>query len=472
MATLTLPVITERCATVAEISIEKATEAVGVLIERICQNYAAGELIHIEGFGVFRKGMDFLSKKANTRFQFWPDDALVAHLNTEHPPELTIPPTAPAGVKVSKAQQGRGLLTVHPLRQEDTELIERWGAARRGTIPENVSTSAIYQSETSPPARVWAEDTVHSAKKILRTFARRMPTPLREIGLKEHGLFTDESVRSDILLYAKDYEMRARPRLERYLQLLGPDEQRKKGPLVWRTGGWLNFVEAATEFYNWLERQGLRPAGSNPFRGIRRLPPLDLMKGKTVIVEKWYRQIMAYPHRSVKHVAILHLLASGMRAHEVAGARLERLALSKATLVTIGKNGKTRTVHLFQPAVDAIDRYLKARAHLTSPWLFPGHGGRRFEHMTPGHIERIIAWMVRRVFPHERDAVIRERISPHKFRHFYISDALKEGMNQQVLMQQVGHGSRSMIDRYTSSDPAWVEKEMRRIEKKKGAKKK
>lgn len=465
---LTLPILADRCAAAAGISPEKAAEVLDILVERIGVNYRAGELIHIEGFGIFRMGMRTLSKRI--RHQFWPDDALIAYLNTEHPANLPAP--APIGFRHTKlVQQGRGLLTVHPLRQEDAELIDRWGAARRGTIPEAVSTSAIYLQEDSPPPKVWAEDTVMGAQRLLRAFARRVPTPLRAIGLKEHGLYTDDSLRSDILLFAKDYEMRAKPRLERYLQLLGPEEQRKKGPLVWRTGGWLNFVEAATEFYNWLERQGLRPKGSNPFRGIRRLPPLDLMKGKTVIVEQWYRQIMDYPHRSPKQVAILHLLASGMRAHEVASVRIDRLTLAKRTLTTVGKNGKIRTVHLFQRTVEVLDQYLKSRAHLTSPWLFPGRGGRRFEHLSPRYLESLVRQIVRRVFPHERDAVIRSRISPHKFRHFYVSDSLHQGMNAEVIMQQVGHGSRAMIDKYTSFDPAWVEKEVRRIEKKKGGKK-
>lgn len=453
----------------AGLSHRKGIEVVQILLDRMMTHYAAGRTLHIDGFGVLRKGLaGVYNQQSSGRDQFFPDEALLEAINREpRTPPMEKPQPLPP---LPRIPEGRGILPVHPIRHEDRVLLDRWALTRRGIIKEVVSASVIYKTDTQPPVKAWSEAYARGGLAVLNSFARRCRVPLREVGLQDDGLFTNQSLQSEILLYAQDYEARSGPRLEYYMQQIDPIVQTKKGdkgPLAWRTVTWQQFVDHATEFYNWLERQGLRPPGSNPFRNIRRLPAIIRLKGRPIIIDEWYQKILDYRWLTPKQRCILQLLANGLREHEVATARIERINLRQGLIEVIGKNAKYRKVFLFREAVEALDAYLTSRATLASPWLFPRRraGMRNREHLDPTAIFSMVRRIVQLVFPRDEDRHIWGKISPHKFRHYYVSSSLHKGMSREVLAEMVGHHSQIMLDAYKELDPAWIQAEVRRIDK-------
>jgi hypothetical protein len=73
----------------------------------------------------------------------------------------------------------------------------------------------------------------------------------------------------------------------------------------------------------------------------------------------------------------------------------------------------------------------------------------------------IVTRVAQRVFD---DPSVVARMTPHKFRHFFISDWLHRGGNPNACKLQVGHCSLAMLERYTHMDPTWVSDEVLRMD--------
>jgi integrase len=352
------------------------------------------------------------------------------------------------------------LIPIRPLRSVDHDIITEWIAARAGEAPEEITDYIIYQHDGNiPPAKHWTEKTCETARIKVTSLARRSTVPLTQLGLTRDGSFTPDSLRAPIVAYAKDFEYRNRGRIADLLQKLGPEAARLKGPLIWRTKAWWYFVTYGKEFFNWCERRSLRPKGSNPFQGISR--PTTTKIGQTFIVEQWFHRIMGSV-MSPKECAMIMLLANGLRANEALHLKISDLSLTNRTVRVLGKGSKLRTVNLYDRAIQALDRYLTWRRMDTRPWLFP----HRFRNVTdsPGHkkMPNYIVWNVaNRVFD---DPTVIERLTPHTFRHYFISDWLHRGGNPTACKLQVGHCSLAMLERYTHMDPSWVADEAKRMD--------
>jgi integrase len=353
-------------------------------------------------------------------------------------------------------------LPVHPLRAEDVDLVDRWIRARAGIEPEPITIAELYKSDNAPPQRFWTEITCYNRRKWIMAFARRCRVPLREVGLLPNGAFTTESVRTEIQTYAADYAARNATRIEARAKLIAADEQKDPGLLSWRTPGWMAFVDVGTEFYNWLERQGLRPRGSNPFLEIVRLRPV-ILKREIVVVDTWYKKLFAYP-KTLKQKAVILLLANGLRCREVAHAQAADFTFSQdspSTIRIVGKGNKVRIVYLYTETALAVRYWLQAQ-FTASRWLFPGRKPGRPSGVTS--IEYIVHTLCLRVFPSPEEARIRRRISPHKFRHYFASDALYRGMKPPVVQAQLGHTNLHMTNVYAHLDPAWIRQEVHAID--------
>jgi integrase len=228
------------------------------------------------------------------------------------------------------------LIPIRPIRIEDRDLIRKWIDARSGVKPEPITDYIIYQNEGNiPPPKHWTnKTTLVDAQQKLVSLARRSTVPLIRVGLTADGAFTQDSLRIPIIAYAKDFEYRNRDRIAAMLAKLGPEAARLKGPLIWRTKSWWKFVTYGKEFYNWCERRGLRPRGSNPFTGVSRPTPTSITK--TFIVEQWFHRMMTAP-MSAKERAIIMLLANGLRANEVLTLKISDLDFEKKNVRVLGK---------------------------------------------------------------------------------------------------------------------------------------
>jgi integrase len=356
-----------------------------------------------------------------------------------------------------------GRLPVHALRPEDVDLVNQWLRARAGIDPEPITIAELYQSDNAPPQQFWSEVTCDNTRKWILAFARRSRAPLRAIGLLPGGTFTPESVREEIQAYAMDYAARNAARIEALATLIAAEKRNNQNPLPWRTPGWTAFVDTGTEFYNWLERQGLRPRGSNPFLDIVRLPNYHI-RHEIVVVEAWYKKIFNHP-KTLKQAAVISLLANGLRCREVARARAADFTFSPdigSTLRIVGKGNKVRTVILYDKTAQVVVRWLQSQQFVGSQWIFPGR--KRGKPITISSIGYLVKRLCDRVFPAPEEARIRRRISPHKFRHWYTSDALFRGMKAGTVQAQLGHASQVDTRRYAHMDPEWVRRDVQAVD--------
>lgn len=150
--------------------------------------------------------------------------------------------------------------------------------------------------------------------------------------------------------------------------------------------------------------------------------------------------------------AILRILMdTGTRRAEVLGLTLDDVDLDQGLLRVTGKGSRTRLVAIGASTVQAIDRYLRARAKK----LASGPRERR-EAPNPGYL-----WLGRKGRLRETGLaeLLRARgaaagipgLHPHQLRHTYAHAALAGGMQESDLMAIAGWRSPEMLRRYAAS---------------------
>jgi integrase/recombinase XerD len=147
----------------------------------------------------------------------------------------------------------------------------------------------------------------------------------------------------------------------------------------------------------------------------------------------------------VRDRAVLELLyATGMRASECLGLRLEDVNLSAGYVVCTGKGARQRLVPAGAEALTWVRRYLRE--------VRPGHTRRRdsghlFVNPRGGPLSRQSLWaLVRRA---AAAAGLRRRVSPHMLRHSFASHLLEGGADLRSVQAMLGHADISTTQIYT-----------------------
>jgi integrase/recombinase XerD len=141
------------------------------------------------------------------------------------------------------------------------------------------------------------------------------------------------------------------------------------------------------------------------------------------------------------------LYATGSRASEVVGLRLEDVYLDSAFLKCMGKGRKQRVVPLGKPALAALREYLaEQRAQLVQmadvPWVFVSRGGRV--------LTREMLWVI--VKKYARRAGLNARVSPHTLRHSFATHLLSGGADLRTVQELLGHANIRTTQIYTHVD--------------------
>jgi integrase/recombinase XerD len=143
--------------------------------------------------------------------------------------------------------------------------------------------------------------------------------------------------------------------------------------------------------------------------------------------------------------AALELLyATGMRASECLGLRLEDLNASAGYVICTGKGSKQRLVPVGAEALTWVRRYLRD--------VRPGHtrrrdSGRLFVNPRGGPLSRQSLWtLVRRA---AATAGLTRRVSPHVLRHSFASHLLEGGADLRSVQAMLGHADISTTQIYT-----------------------
>lgn len=147
--------------------------------------------------------------------------------------------------------------------------------------------------------------------------------------------------------------------------------------------------------------------------------------------------------------ALLEVLyATGSRASEVVGLRMDDLELSSSFCRCMGKGSKQRIVPLGKIAVEVLRAYLeRQRPTLTKsradvPWVFVSRGGKP--------LTREMLWVV--VKKYVKRAGLPGKTSPHTLRHSFATHLLCGGADLRTVQELLGHASIQTTQRYTHVD--------------------
>jgi integrase/recombinase XerD len=141
--------------------------------------------------------------------------------------------------------------------------------------------------------------------------------------------------------------------------------------------------------------------------------------------------------------------ASGARAAEITGLRLEYLDLKEGTARIIGKGNKERQLLLGRNAVAALARYISEGR----PVLVRARsGGEVFLNRLGGKLTTVQIWNV--VKEAAKRAGLQRRIYPHLLRHSFATHLLGRGADLRIIQELLGHASISTTEIYTHVDAA------------------
>jgi integrase/recombinase XerD len=147
----------------------------------------------------------------------------------------------------------------------------------------------------------------------------------------------------------------------------------------------------------------------------------------------------------IRDRAILELLyGCGLRVSELVGLDTDRVDLPNQQLRVIGKGNKERRVPMGDEARERLHRYRTGpwaewTAGRPTPAVFVGKRGNR--------LPRELVWRLVRRWAEA--AGVRERVTPHTFRHSFATHLLEGGADLRVVQALLGHASISTTQLYT-----------------------
>ena len=196
-------------------------------------------------------------------------------------------------------------------------------------------------------------------------------------------------------------------------------------------------------FFRWLEED--RGEVDDPFRGTRirirmpkRLPRVIARSDLRRLLRRdgtvTFSDLTAY-------VATELLFATGMRVSELASLLDAAVDLEEGTITIIGKGNRQRRVFVPDEIKSLLRDYRAARdlcPRASDTFLINSRGAAA----SPQLIRRLIR-------THGERCAVRERVTPHMFRHSVATYLLEEGVDIRYVQRLLGHRSISTTEIYT-----------------------
>jgi tyrosine recombinase XerC len=205
----------------------------------------------------------------------------------------------------------------------------------------------------------------------------------------------------------------------------------------------LRAIAVLRAFYKFLIQEEI--IQKTPFVGLpmpkreKRLP--------TFLPEDDVRTLLAIPAQSkhkwaLRDTALLELLySSGLRIHELCQLNAQDIDLWGNLVRVFGKGGKERMVPVGDIALKHVHAYLETRPSksLRAAPLFANPSGGR---LSERGARLVVARWVRR-------SAIRQKVSPHSFRHSFATHLLNRGCDLRAVQEMLGHKNLVTTQTYT-----------------------
>jgi integrase/recombinase XerC len=149
--------------------------------------------------------------------------------------------------------------------------------------------------------------------------------------------------------------------------------------------------------------------------------------------------------RRLRDRAILEVLyATGIRVGELVALEMDDIAWERAVIRVIGKGNKERTVPIGQPALRAVEQWLRHgrpafQTGASGSAIFLGVRGRRID---PREVRRV-------VYAATRDLPDAPRLGPHGLRHSAATHLLEGGADLRSVQEILGHATLATTQLYT-----------------------
>jgi integrase len=152
---------------------------------------------------------------------------------------------------------------------------------------------------------------------------------------------------------------------------------------------------------------------------------------------------------------LLTLADTGLRVHEACNLRRGDIDWNEGRAVIIGKGDKQAVVRFSTRSLSALKSYLSTRASLDgasghplpSLPLFARHdkgAGKKIKPITTTTGRNIVSERVRQALGDEAEG----RITPHSFRHYFVTTVLRASGNLKLAQELARHASIQVTQRY------------------------
>jgi len=230
------------------------------------------------------------------------------------------------------------------------------------------------------------------------------------------------------------------------------------------------YLAATVRFYEYLAAERLADVNLPRLRLLlhqrarrsgQRLPQFPRVDIESVLefVNKFTNQVFDFPEehiRALRDRAFLVTLAdTGLRVHEACNLRRGDIDWNEGRAVIIGKGDKQAVVRFSTRSLAALKDYLANRAlldgssgrPLPSLPLFSRHdkgAGKKVKPITTTTGRNIVRERVRQALGDLADG----HITPHSFRHYFVTTVLRASGNLKLAQELARHASIQVTQRY------------------------
>lgn len=229
------------------------------------------------------------------------------------------------------------------------------------------------------------------------------------------------------------------------------------------------YLTATAGFYDYLASENLatlnlprvrlliRQRSRRPGQRLPQFPESDIDKILNHLINNV--NITDDPMEKLRYLRdrafLITLADTGLRVHEACGLRRGDLDWNEYRAVIIGKGDKQAVVRFSKRSIQALKLYLSARASLdgssgrplSSLPLFARHdkgAGKKVKPMTTTTGRNIVAERVNEILGAEAVGTI----TPHSFRHYFVTCVLKSSGNLKLAQELARHKNIAITQRY------------------------